>query len=213
MPSAATHYTELRAEILASVRLIAVSKKQNISAIEQVYAVGCRDFGENYLQEALPKIKALEHLPIAWHFIGRIQSNKIKEIAQYFDAVQSVDRPEIALKLNTVCQNLDKIMPIFLQINLDREPQKAGIFPEDLPQVMQQLETCSHLDLQGLMMIPAVGNREAFAGLRMLRDQICEQFGLPLPRLSMGMSQDYALAVEEGATDVRIGEAIFGPRQ
>jgi pyridoxal phosphate enzyme (YggS family) len=207
MHSAAA-YTQLRAEIPDGVRLIAVSKQQSLAAIESVYAAGCRDFGENYLQEAILKITQWRQKPIVWHFIGRIQSNKIKDIAAYFDVVHSVDRLDIALKLDAACARLQKIMPIFIQVNVDREPQKAGVLPEDLPPLLTQLQECDHLAVQGLMSIPALGKRAAFAALRSIGDQL----DLPSLRLSMGMSQDYALAIAEGATDVRVGEAIFGAR-
>ncbi len=210
--SSAAAYTRLREEIPAAVRIIAVSKMQNLAAIQAVYGAGCRDFGENYLQEALDKIKAWPDPSVCWHFIGRIQSNKVKEIAQYFHVVHSVDRVSIAAKLNRVCESLGKTLPIFLQVNVDREPQKAGILPEDLPEVVCEVVRFPRLQLQGLMEIPAVGNRQAFAALRSLRDYVSSATGIALPHLSMGMSQDYEVAVSEGATEVRLGTVIFGYR-
>ena len=206
------HYAKIRAEIPAAVRLIAVSKKQDVAAIQQVYAAGCRDFAENYLQEGLAKIKQMQDLSIRWHFIGRIQSNKIKDIAEYFDVVHTLDRLEVATKLNAACHKINKVMPVFIQVNLDGETQKSGVFPAHLPALVAQISAFAHLDLQGFMLIPALGHATSFSDLRLLRDQIEQQVGILLPRLSMGMSQDYALAIAEGATDVRIGEAIFGAR-
>ncbi|MCX7122235.1 MAG: YggS family pyridoxal phosphate-dependent enzyme [Gammaproteobacteria bacterium] len=212
MMSSALAYTQLRQNTPASVRVIAVSKKQTVAEIESVYAAGCLDFAENYLQEALPKIRQIQHPDLRWHFIGHLQSNKLKEIAAHFDVVQSIDRLELASKLNAICEKLNKIMPIFIQVNLDHEPQKSGVLPPDLPAVLLAIKNMTHLDLEGLMLIPAIGNAAAFSGLRALRERMLLQTGMRLPRLSMGMSRDYPLAIAEGATDVRIGEAIFGSR-
>ena len=212
MPDPASQYRILREAIPAPVRVIAVSKKQSIAAIEQVYAAGCRDFGENYLQEALLKIRQLQPLQIHWHFLGSIQGNKVKEIAQYFDEIHSIDRVEIVEKLNAVCVRLQKVMPIFIQVNLNREPQKSGVLPEDLPAVIRAVQICPQLALQGLMLIPAIGQLGAFAELSALRDRLTLQEGIALPRLSMGMSADYSVALAEAATDLRLGEIIFGQR-
>ena len=130
----------------------------------------------------------------------------------YFDVVHTVDRLEVAAKLDLACQKISKIMPVFIQVNLDCESQKAGVFPEQLSPFLMQVKKYVHLDVQGLMMIPAVGQFSSFARLQKLRNQLEQQVAVALPRLSMGMSQDYDAAIREGATDVRIGEAIFGKR-
>jgi pyridoxal phosphate enzyme (YggS family) len=208
MSDAGSHYQILRAKIPATVRVIAVSKKHTLASIEEVYDAGCRDFGENYVQEAIAKIQQLQHKQICWHFLGRLQTNKVKEVAQYFDCVHSINRAEIALRLNHACAQLGKVMPVFIQVNLDCEAQKSGVVAADLPALIEAIVSCKNLVLQGLMLIPSQGDTTGFARLRALRDLV----GLPGCRLSMGMSSDYWLAVAEGATEVRIGEAIFGSR-
>lgn len=197
----------------ASVGLLAVSKTQLAAAIREAAEAGMRDFGENYLQEALDKQAELSELPLTWHFIGPIQSNKTKSIAEHFDWVHSVDRLKIAQRLSD--QRPAELPPlnICLQVNVSGEASKSGCAPEELPQLAQAVAAMPRLRLRGLMCIPAPSEdpaeqRAAFARLRALRDEL----PLTLDTLSMGMSQDLEAAIAEGATWVRIGTALFGAR-
>jgi hypothetical protein len=195
------------------VTLIAVSKTRPQSAIREAWASGLSDFGENYLQEALEKIAALAELPLVWHFIGPIQSNKTRAIAEHFDWVHGVDRLKIAQRLSE--QRPPEMGPlnICLQVNISREPSKSGVLPEDAAELAATVAALPGLRLRGLMAIPAPGADSAArrAPLRQLRECL-EAVPLPLDTLSMGMSDDLAEAVQEGATLVRVGTALFGPR-
>ncbi|HDS0927818.1 YggS family pyridoxal phosphate-dependent enzyme [Pseudomonas sp. CJQ_13] len=197
----------------ASVQLLAVSKTKPASAIREIHAAGVRDFGENYLQEALTKQQALSDLPLIWHFIGPIQSNKTKAIAEHFDWVHSVDRLKIAQRLSE--QRPARLAPlnICLQVNVSGEDSKSGCTPADLPALAKAVAALPNLRLRGLMAIPEpTGDRDtqeaAFASLRKLQ----EDLGLGLDTLSMGMSHDLEAAIAQGATWVRIGTALFGAR-
>jgi hypothetical protein len=197
----------------ATVGLLAVSKTQPAAAIREAAAGGILDFGENYLQEALDKQAELSDLSLAWHFIGPIQSNKTKSIAERFDWVHSVDRLKIAQRLSD--QRPAELPPlnICLQVNVSGEASKSGCAPEELLQLAQAVAAMPQLRLRGLMCIPAPSEdpaeqRAAFARLRALRDEL----PLTLDTLSMGMSQDLEAAIAEGATWVRIGTALFGAR-
>jgi pyridoxal phosphate enzyme (YggS family) len=199
----------------ASVGLLAVSKTQPAAAIREAAEAGVRDFGENYLQEALDKQAELSELPLTWHFIGPIQSNKTKSIAEHFDWVHSVDRLKIAQRLSD--QRPAELPPlnICLQVNVSGEASKSGCAPEELLQLAQAVAAMPRLRLRGLMCIPAPSEdpaeqRAAFARLRALRDE--DELPLTLDTLSMGMSQDLEAAIAEGATWVRIGTALFGAR-
>ncbi|MNE07591.1 hypothetical protein D3C80_1002160 [compost metagenome] len=197
----------------ASVQLLAVSKTKPASAIREIHAAGVRDFGENYLQEALTKQQALSDLPLIWHFIGPIQSNKTKAIAEHFDWVHSVDRLKIAQRLSE--QRPAGLAPlnICLQVNVSGEDSKSGCTPVDLPALAKAVAALPNLRLRGLMAIPEptedrATQEAAFASLRKLQ----EGLGFGLDTLSMGMSHDLEAAIAQGATWVRIGTALFGAR-
>ena len=197
----------------ASVQLLAVSKTKPASAIREIHAAGVRDIGENYLQEALTKQQALSDLPLIWHFIGPIQSNKTKAIAEHFDWVHSVDRLKIAQRLSE--QRPAGLAPLnlCLQVNVSGEDSKSGCAPADLPALAQAVAGLPNLRLRGLMAIPEptddrAAQEAAFARLRQLQ----ESLGLGLDTLSMGMSHDLEAAIAQGATWVRIGTALFGAR-
>ncbi|MDD2104817.1 MULTISPECIES: YggS family pyridoxal phosphate-dependent enzyme [Pseudomonas] len=197
----------------ASVQLLAVSKTKPASAIREIHAAGVYDFGENYLQEALTKQQALGDLPLIWHFIGPIQSNKTKAIAEHFDWVHSVDRLKIAQRLSE--QRPAGLVPlnICLQVNVSGEDSKSGCAPADLPALAKAVAALPSLRLRGLMAIPEptddrAAQEAAFATLRQLQ----EGLGLGLDTLSMGMSHDLEAAIAQGATWVRIGTALFGAR-
>jgi len=197
----------------ASIGLLAVSKTKPAVAIREAYAAGLRDFGENYLQEALEKQAELADLPLVWHFIGPIQSNKTKPIAEHFAWVHSVDRLKIAERLSA--QRPAQLPPlnICLQVNVSGEASKSGCAPEDLPALAAAVAQLPRLKLRGLMAIPepsedSLAQHAAFARLRTLS----EGLNLELDSLSMGMSHDLEAAIAEGATWVRIGTALFGSR-
>jgi pyridoxal phosphate enzyme (YggS family) len=199
-----------------SVTLLAVSKVQPASAIATAATNGLNRFGENYLQEALEKMQQLRHLNLEWHFIGPIQSNKTRGIAERFAWVQSVDRLKIAERLSA--QRPDHLPPlnICLQVNVSREVTKSGLDPEALPSIANAVAALPRLKLRGLMAIPAASNdftvqRQGFALLREAQADLNRR-GLGLDTLSMGMSGDLEAAIAEGATLIRIGTAIFGPR-
>jgi pyridoxal phosphate enzyme (YggS family) len=199
-----------------SVQLLAVSKTRTTDAIRQAVAAGQSQFGESYLQEALDKIDALRDIDVVWHFIGRIQSNKTRAIAQKFDWVHSIDTLKQATRLNEQRPDDRPPLNVCLQINIDQEGSKGGIAPEAAASLASEIGALPRLRLRGLMTLPAPAtNREAqrrpFRLLRELRDRIATP-ELPLETLSMGMSDDLEAAVAEGATIVRIGTAVFGPR-
>jgi pyridoxal phosphate enzyme (YggS family) len=202
---------------VTEVRLLAVSKTFPAEAVREAYRGGQTAFGENYLQEALEKIGVLRDLPLEWHFIGPIQSNKTRAIAESFAWVHSVDRLKIAERLSA--QRPPHLPPlnICLQVNVSGEKSKSGVAPEEVGHLAQEVARLPHIKLRGLMTIPApvtneMEQRAPFAQMRALRDKLNSQ-GMALDTLSMGMSHDYPAAILEGATIVRIGTAIFGSRE
>ena len=198
------------------VDLLAVSKAFPDTVVREAYQAGQTAFGESYLQEALEKMATLRDLPLQWHFIGPIQSNKTREIAEHFSWVHSVGRLKIAERLSAQRpQNLPPLN-ICIQVNVSGEDSKSGVAPDHLAELAQAVARLPQLKLRGLMTIPApvvglAAQREPFARLRKLMQTLNDQ-GLALDTLSMGMSHDIEAAVLEGATIVRVGTAIFGER-
>ncbi|MBL4820051.1 MAG: YggS family pyridoxal phosphate-dependent enzyme [Gammaproteobacteria bacterium] len=199
-----------------SVTLLAVSKKQPIDKILQAHKAGIRDFGENYLQEAEEKISQLVDLDINWHFIGPIQSNKTRAIADLFQWVHSVDRLKIARRLSDQRNSLLPPLNVCIQVNLSGEETKSGISIDEVENLCNEVAKLPNLHLRGLMTIPAP--TEDFTGQRQLFSALAVTFNNLVPRfpgfdtLSMGMSGDFKAAIAEGSTVVRIGTALFGPR-
>lgn len=199
-----------------AVQLLAVSKTRPAEAIREAAAAGVTDVGENYLREALDKMQLLQDLDLRWHFIGPIQSNKTRPIAEHFDWVHSVDRAKIARRLAEQRPPSLPPLQVCLQVNISDESSKSGISPADLGPLAELVETLPGLELRGLMAIPAAADdpqqqRQAFAALRTALELL--QADHPqLDTLSMGMSADLESAIAEGATIVRIGTDIFGPR-
>ena len=196
-----------------SVQLLAVSKTKPAEALREAYAAGLRDFGENYLQEALSKQLELADLPLIWHFIGPIQSNKTRAIAEHFAWVHSVDRLKIAQRLSE--QRPADLPPlnICIQVNVSGEASKSGCTPADLPALANAISELPRIKLRGLMAIPEptedrAAQDAAFAAVQSLQASL----NLPLDTLSMGMSHDLESAIAQGATWVRIGTALFGAR-
>lgn len=198
----------------AEIRLVAVSKTFAPDAVRELASTGHLDFGENYVQEALDKIGALADLPLTWHFIGPIQSNKTRAIAEHFHWVHSVDRLKIAERLSAQRPPGLPALEICLQVNVSGEASKSGVAPDEVAALAAAVMQLPRLRLRGLMAIPEPTDdislqRERFRRLRESRDAI----GLPLDTLSMGMSDDLESAVAEGATILRVGRAIFGARR
>ena len=199
------------------VKLLAVSKTRPVKEITTVAALGQLRFGESYLQEALEKIERIHDHKLEWHFIGRIQSNKTKSIAEHFDWVHSIASLKQAQRLNDHRPVALPPLNICVQVNTSAETSKGGHEPDELPQLLEHYASLPNLKVQGLMTIPAPvegldAQRRPFRLLRTLRDRLSSD-NLPLETLSMGMSGDLEAAIAEGATIVRIGTAIFGPRQ
>ena len=196
-----------------TVGLLAVSKTKPAAAVREAHACGQSDFGENYLQEALNKQAELSDLPLTWHFIGPIQSNKTRPIAEHFAWVHSVDRLKIAQRLSEQRPTQLPPLNICLQVNVSGEASKSGCTPDELPALAKAVSQLPNLRLRGLMTIPeptsdVAQQHAACARLRQLRDDL----NLELDVLSMGMSDDLEAAIAEGATWVRIGTALFGAR-
>lgn len=198
------------------VKLIAVSKTFPAERIREAYEAGLRDFGENRVQEAAPKIAALEGLEITWHLIGHLQSNKAKRARELFHWVHSVDSVYLAQKLDHAAQNSSARLPILLQVNLGVEETKSGLREEEALRTAEEASSFSSLEVRGLMLLPPFSEnpdevRPYFRRLRTLADEI--RMALPAAtELSMGMSHDFEAAIEEGATMIRVGTAIFGMR-
>jgi pyridoxal phosphate enzyme (YggS family) len=197
------------------IELIAVSKTQPVEAIQQAMRAGITHFGENKVQEARGKIESLGRG--VWHLIGHLQSNKAREAVRLFDAIDSVDRAELAGEINHRAEALGKIQNVLLQVNIAGESTKFGCAPESAGRLAEEINGRPRLCLRGLMTIAPYSpepekSRPHFAALRDLRDKIETDTGLRLPVLSMGMSGDFEVAIEEGSTCVRIGTALFGER-
>jgi pyridoxal phosphate enzyme (YggS family) len=200
----------------AAVRLVAVSKTVDLERVQQAIAADQSLFGENYLQEAREKIVALGR-QVGWHLVGHLQTNKAKPAVELFDLIHAVDRLKLARALDTAAAALNKVQDILIQVNQGGEDTKSGVAPEAATDLLQEVAQLPHLRVMGLMTMPPwfadpEAVRPYFKALRELRDRLRDLTGLPLTELSMGMSGDFAVAVEEGATLVRIGTAIFGQR-
>lgn len=201
-----------------NVMLLAVSKTKPADMIVTLAAQGQRDFGENYLQEAIEKITELKAQPvgesIVWHYIGSIQRNKTRDIAEHFDWVQTVERDIIAKRLND--QRPAGLTPlnVLIQLNIDNEDSKSGCLPAQLPELITAIKGYERLQLRGLMIIPAKANTDAFARTKQLFEKVKADYPEldSWDTLSMGMSGDMAEAIENGTTMVRVGTAIFGQR-
>ena len=196
--------------------ILSVSKQQPAAAIEALFQAGQVDFGENFLQEAMEKITELEHLKIDWHFIGRIQSNKTREIAERFQWVHTIDRMKIATRLNDQRPHHSRPLDVCIQVDQAGESQKGGIDPAGVANLARGIMELPRLRLRGLMTIPPATKDPTesapfFEELRRLKEQLASE-GIPMDTLSMGMSSDLEIAIREGSTIVRIGTAIFGPR-
>lgn len=197
----------------STVKLIAVSKGHRVESLDKAITAGVSKFGENKVQEAESKIIEIGRDRVEWHLIGHLQSNKARRAVQLFHVIQSVDSVELARRLERICEEEGRErLSVFAQVDLAGEATKSGIAEDELPALVGYLKTCGRLSLDGLMLLPPYFDdpettRPYFRRLRAIRDEI-----LPGGELSMGMSHDFEVAIEEGATVVRVGTAIFGAR-
>ena len=198
----------------ASVQLLAVSKTHPSQSLREMYQAGQRSFGENYLQEALTKIDELQDLEIEWHFIGHVQRNKTKHLAEKFDWVHGVDRLIIAERLSSQRMDSRKPLNICIQVNIDGQDSKDGCQPDEVAELVKQISQLPNIRLRGLMVIPAPENSVAFADAKTLFEQVKSLHARPQDwdTLSMGMSGDLDTAIAAGSTMVRVGTALFGAR-
>jgi len=192
------------------IRLVVVSKTQDYKKIIELEKCGQKDFGENYLDEAQEKILKIKNHEIIWHFIGTIQSNKIRKICNHFHWIHTVSSEKHASKINEVCKELDKKINICIQINIDNEKTKGGIRKDDFESCVMSIKHMSHLNLRGIMAIPSIDKpcQVSFSRMKDLYNKYDY-----LDTLSMGMSKDYIVAIENDANLIRIGQQIFGARK
>jgi hypothetical protein len=198
------------------IHLLAVSKKQPLEKIITAADAGQRDFGENIVQEGIEKVTKLAERGLCWHFIGHLQSNKTRAVAEHFDWVHSIDRLKTAKRLSEQRPATLADLNVCIEVNIDEEASKAGVAPADVGELARAVAVLPRLRLRGLMCLPAIRDtfeeqRVPFARLRELAEALSRD-GLSLDTLSMGMSDDFRAAIMEGATIVRIGTAVFGPR-
>jgi PLP dependent protein len=207
-----SHIRQFCSEIPASVRIIAVTKQVSTALMRSAYEAGIRDFGENRVQEALQKQQELQDLPdLQWHFIGHLQSNKALKVVQHFDWIQSVDTLALAERIDRLAQAEGKIIQACLQVKLRPDDTKSGWSPEDLRRSMSQLARLPALQIQGLMLIPP-SSLDSEALLTCFHEAAALAQELQLKQLSMGMSGDYPIAIQCGATMIRPGRVLFGQR-
>jgi pyridoxal phosphate enzyme (YggS family) len=202
-----------------SIHLVAVSKTIPANRVREAIMAGVTTLGENYVQEARNKFNVLGTFPVSWHFIGHLQSNKAKYAVRLFDLIHSVDSLKLAREVNKQAKKVNKIQDVLIQINISKEPSKSGSDIENAANLIKDIVLFENLTVKGFMTMPPFFNnpekaRPYFTALRNLRDQIQKDFpGVDLNELSMGMTGDFEVAIEEGATFVRIGTAIFGERR
>jgi pyridoxal phosphate enzyme (YggS family) len=201
------------------VKLLGATKSRTVEEIKEAYDCGLKLFGENRVQEAKEKIPKLKELGVkaCWHMIGHLQTNKVKHAVELFDVIESVDRERLVKELEKRLLKIGKKMDVLIEVKLSPEETKHGCSPQELEKLASLIISSPCLNLKGLMVVPPYFEnpeevRPYFANLRKLRDSLEKTFGLKFPELSMGMSHDFEVAIEEGATIVRIGTAIFGER-
>jgi len=198
------------------IKLVAVSKTVEVDRIQEAIEAGVSILGENYVQEAQEKIEVLGK-PVSWHFIGHLQSNKAKYAVRLFDVIHSLDSIPLAEELSRRAEQPDRVIRVMIEVNLSKEATKFGTDEERVLNLARRIQNLGHLSLEGLMTMPPYFDspemsRPYYVALRELEDRMIKD-GIPLKELSMGMSNDFEIAIEEGATYVRVGTAIFGPRR
>lgn len=204
---------------LSEITLVAVSKGKPVEVIKEAIAAGITHFGENRVQEAQAKIPLIQE-QIEWHLVGTLQTNKVKKALELFQIIESVDSLYLAQEIQRRCEQVDKTIPVLVEVNTSNEPTKHGVQPEGLFDLIKMVLELPRLKLLGLMTIgpgwaiqDPEASRPCFRLLASLAEQARQKFGIPLYYLSMGMSSDFEVGVEEGATIVRVGTALFGPRE
>lgn len=209
---------KILAELPHNIIVVAAAKKKSISEIEQAIQAGIKVIGENYIKEAEEKFNAIGN-KVKWHLIGHLQKNKVKRAVKLFDMVETLDSLDLAEIIDIECRKIDKIMPVLIEVNIAKEPQKSGILPQDIEHFIEKIKIFKSIRVMGLMtMGPFLDNpqdiRPFFKQTREIFQKIKSLYpdDLDWKYLSMGMSDTYKIAIEEGANIVRIGTAIFGPR-
>jgi pyridoxal phosphate enzyme (YggS family) len=198
------------------IKLVAVSKTVEVARIKEAIEAGVSILGENYVQEAEKKIEALGK-PVSWHFIGHLQSNKARYAVRLFDVIHSIDSIPLAEELNRRAEQPDRVIKVMIEVNLSKEATKFGTDEEKVLNLAKRIQSSKHLSLEGLMTMPPYFDspemsRPYYVALRELKERMTKE-GIPMKELSIGMSNDFEIAIEEGATYVRVGTAIFGPRK
>ncbi|WP_022854596.1 YggS family pyridoxal phosphate-dependent enzyme [Thermodesulfobacterium thermophilum] len=201
-----------------SIQVLGASKGQSIEKIKIAYELGIKLFGENYVQEGEKKIKELFFLDIEWHFIGRLQTNKVKKALNLFSVLHTLDRYDLAKEIQKQAEKLNKRVPVLVEINIGEEPTKAGINKGEVEDFLEKISNFDRIKIIGLMCLPPYKEnpeevRPYFVEMRKLFERLKPYLGNEFRELSMGTSHDYTVAVEEGATIIRIGEALFGKRE
>lgn len=203
---------------MRDITLVAVSKTHSADMVAEFFECGQRTFGENYVQEAQTKMENLSHLDIDWHFIGHLQSNKARQVAGKFSLIQTVHSLKLAHRVDSIVRESNSVQPVLVQVNIGEEKQKSGVLPAEAEEVCVGREELPGLDLQGLMVLPPFfedgeKSRPYFVRLRELKEEMEQKLGRNLQHLSMGMTADFPQAIEEGATLIRVGTRLFGPRE
>ncbi|MFQ5772290.1 MAG: YggS family pyridoxal phosphate-dependent enzyme [bacterium] len=203
-----------------TIRLVAVSKTFSADIVREAIDAGVTILGENYLQEAREKFNALAQYPVSWHFVGHLQTNKAQYAVRLFDLIHSVDSLKLARELDKQAKKIEKIQQVLIQVNISQEDTKSGVSAENAPDLISEISQLDNLSVKGLMTMPPFFYqpekvRPFFSALRALRDQIKDKAisNITMEELSMGMTGDFEVGIEEGATLVRIGTAIFGERK
>lgn len=199
------------------IKILGASKKQSPEKIKIVFELGVKIFGENYVQEAEKKILELKNLPIEWHFIGRLQTNKVKKALSLFSMIQTLDRISLAQEIQKQAEKKDLIVSVLIEINIGKEPTKGGVDPEKLEEFIEEIKRFDRIKIKGLMCLPPYEEnpekiRPYFIKMKEIFEKIKPFMNSEFKELSMGTSNDYHVAIEEGATIIRIGEALFGKR-
>lgn len=199
------------------VKILGAAKKQSPEKIKLAFELGIKLIGENYVQEAEKKILALKKLPIEWHFIGRLQTNKVKKAIILFSLIQTLDRISLAQEIQKQAEKRNLVVPVFIEVNIGKEPTKGGVEPEKLEEFIEEIKKFDRIKVRGLMCLPPYEEnpekvRPYFKKMREIFEKVKPYMNSEFKELSMGTSNDFPIAIEEGATIIRIGEALFGKR-
>ncbi len=199
------------------IKILGAAKKQSSEKVKIAFELGVKLIGENYVQEAEKKISELKDLPIEWHFIGRLQTNKVKKAIKLFSLIQTLDKKKLAQEIQKQAEKNNLIVPVFIEVNIGKEPTKGGVEPEKLEEFIEEIKDLNRIKIKGLMCLPPYEEdpekvRPYFKKMREFFEKIKPYMDSEFKELSMGTSNDYCVAIEEGATIIRIGESLFGKR-